>query len=214
MPLQNLEDAARMLECGVGRVLMRVTCFAAPVLAMTAIGGVMPGCGLGRMTFLLGTLVQPGLRTVLFLLRIPAREQPIQIFSVAIVFAQNRRRIGIGKDVVLEPLVVLDHVVDQAPEKEDVRARAQRCPDIRTRRGARKARVDMDHFPAPLTRLHHPLKPDRMLLRHRRTHDHDCVGICQRGECRGCAAPSYRGAQTGHRGAMSNSGLVADADHA
>src|SRR3954454_17349702 len=64
------------------------------------------------------------------------------------------------------------------------------------------------------TRLDHPLKSDRMVLRHRRSHDQDGVGVGEvllRG--RRAATPERR-PQTGDGGAMSYPGLVADAKHA
>ena len=80
----------------------------------------------------------------------------------------------------------------------------------RHRARAREARIDVDHLRAALARLHHPLEPDRMVLRHVRAHDHDAVGVLQVLLERRRAAASERGAQTGHRGAMSNAGLVLD----
>src|SRR5207237_5420056 len=80
---------------------------------------------------------------------------------------------------------------------------------------AREPWIDVDDLRATfLSRFDDPLKSDRMVLGHRRSHDQDGVSIGQvllRG--RGAPAPE-RGAQTGHGGAVSYPGLVADADHA
>ena len=81
--------------------------------------------------------------------------------------------------------------------------------EVRVKRGSTWMTV------APrLARLHDPLEADRMVLGHRRSHDQDRVGVGEvllRGRR---AAASERGAQTGHGGAMSYTGLVADANHA
>ena len=57
-------------------------------------------------------------------------------------------------------------------------------------------------------------KPTGCVLGHRRAHDQDRVGVREILLRRRRAAAPERGAQTGHRGAMSYPGLVADGDHA
>src|SRR5438445_12630876 len=64
-----------------------------------------------------------------------------------------------------------------------------------------------------LARLHHPLEADRMVLRHRRSHDKDGVRVAEILLRSGRAAASEGSAQTGHGRAMSYTGLIADADH-
>ena len=56
----------------------------------------------------------------------------------------------------------------------------------------------------------HPLEADGMVLGHRRAHDQDRVRVREILLRRRCAAAPERGAQTGHRGAMSYPGLIAD----
>src|SRR5438067_12094302 len=68
----------------------------------------------------LGAFVQPRLGVVLFLLRIPAAEQPTQDLGIAKVLAQNRGIVGVRNDVIAKVTVVTDRVVDQRPEKDDV----------------------------------------------------------------------------------------------
>src|SRR5437763_17108457 len=66
---------------------------------------------------------------------------------------------------------------------------------------------------APLG-LHDPLEADRVRLGHVRPHDHDAVRVLEvLLEGGGTAAPE-RGAQTGHRRAVSYAGLVLDLDRA
>src|SRR3989440_2265943 len=71
----------------------------------------------------------------------------------------------------------------------------------------------MNDLRPALTRLHHPLEADRMVLRHRRSHDKDGIRVAEILLRSGRAAASEGSAQTGHRRAMSYTGLVADADH-
>ena len=71
----------------------------------------------------------------------------------------------------------------------------------------------MDDRRSPFPRFHHPLETNRMVLGHVRSHDQDRIRVCQvLLSCRRAAA-TERCAQTGHRGAMSYTGLVADAVH-
>ena len=74
----------------------------------------------------------------------------------------------------------------------------KRHPDVRHRRGARETRIDVDDFGARLARFHHPLKSDRMIFRHGRTHDQNGVGVVQDLLRGGGAAAAERCAQTGH----------------
>lgn len=121
------------------------------------------------------TFVKPRLRIVLLLLFVPAGKKSIEIFCIAEILAQNGRSVGVGENILLEPLVVLDDVIDQCAEKENVSSRAQRGPDIGARRGTGEPRIDMNHLAAAFTRLHHPLEANRVLFRHRGAHDHDGV---------------------------------------
>ena len=72
----------------------------------------------------------------------------------------------------------------------------------------------MDNFGAAFARLHHPLKADRVVLGHRRSHNQNGIGVAQILLCRRGAAAAERCAQTGHSGAMSYPRLIADANHA
>ena len=53
MALQYLEDAAWILEGRIGGVLMGIAGFSAAILAVTAIGRVMPWCDAMEMALLL-----------------------------------------------------------------------------------------------------------------------------------------------------------------
>ena len=104
--------------------------------------------------------------------------------------------------------------MDQPAQEKNVAAGAQRNPDVRHRGSARKPRVDVNNLGAALSRAStthwnptgwFSAMDDPMIRIASALPD-----LLRRG---GAAAPE-RGAQTGHGGAMSYPGLVADADHA
>ena len=159
-------------------------------------------------------LVAPGIRVVLFLLLVPAGKDAAQIFGIAKILADDHGRIRIVLDVLAEVLVILQRVMNQSAQEENVGAGTQGYPDIGHRRGAGEARVDVNNGGAAFTRCHDPLEAHRMVFGHRRSHDKNRVSIFQVGQCGGGAAAAQRCAQTGHGGAVSYPGLVADANHA
>src|SRR6266498_4904667 len=72
----------------------------------------------------------------------------------------------------------------------------------------------MDDGRAALLRLHHPSKSYRVRFGHRRAFNQNAIGVCEvllRGRS---STPAERGAQTGHRAAMSYPRLVGHTDHA
>src|SRR5437773_1601207 len=71
----------------------------------------------------------------------------------------------------------------------------------------------MNYGRAALFGLHYPAETDWMRLSHRRALDQNAVRVSEillRGRS---SAPAKRGAQTGHRAAMSYAGLVGDTHH-
>ena len=117
-------------------------------------------------------------------------------------------------DVVAKEKLVFNQMIDDSTEKNDVCPGANRCPNIGERAGTGKPWINMNDRRAVLLCFHHPAKTDRVRLGHRGTFDQDAIGIGQillRGRS---SAPAERGAQTGHRAAMSYAGLVGHTDHA
>ncbi len=225
MALQDLEDAARMLQGAILVLLGFFLDLAAAIVAVSAAGraaqtmsgagGMVRGAGIGGLG--LGSFVQPGAGIVLVLqlvVDVQAGEDAVQVFGVLEFLANDGGGVGVVDHVIVEVAVVLQDVVDDGAEEENVAAGAQRDPDIGHGRGAGEARVDVDDPGAALARRHYPLKSDRVLLRHGGAHDHDGVSVVQALLRGGGAAAAERGAQTGHRGAVSYTGLVADAVHA
>src|SRR5688572_19961198 len=153
------------------------------------------------------SLVAPARRVVLFALLVPAGEQARGVGFLE-VLGDYGGRVGVDLDVLLEVLLVLEDVVDQAPQESDVGARPDGRVDVAHRRGARKARVDVDELGAFLLGDHGVPETYRMGLRHVGPFDQDAVGILQVLQVGGGSAPTVRDAQTGHRRAVSYPRLV------
>ena len=144
VPPQDLEDAARMLQRGIGLVLAR----SCPLRRRGLCRDRLPRRS-GRACsppafFLLRSFVEPGIRIVFLLLLVPAGEDAAQVFGVAEIFANDHGRVGVVLHILAEVLVVLQRVVNQAAEEENVGTRAQRHPDVGHRRGAGETRVNMN----------------------------------------------------------------------
>ena len=116
--------------------------------------------------------------------------------------------------VLTKEQLVLDQVIDESAEKDNVSPRTDRDPNVGEGACAREPRIDMNDRGTLLLRFHHPAKTDRMRLGHGRAFDQNAICIRQvllRGRS---SAPAERGAQTGHRAAMSYPGLVGYTHHA
>src|SRR5664280_1776732 len=88
--------------------------------------------------------VEPGLWIVFLRRLVPTRPDAFVDFRVEHVFAKDYGSVGVIHHVVAEDLVVRDRVVHDPAKEQDVRAGAERNPDIRGRGGSRIARIDVD----------------------------------------------------------------------
>ena len=77
-------------------------------------------------------------------LRVEAAEQAAQIFGVLEALLDQGRRIGVVKDVFLEPTIVSQGVIDHAAQERDVAAGPDRDVEVAVRRRPREVRVDVD----------------------------------------------------------------------
>src|SRR5438874_2543975 len=112
-------------------------------------------------------MVEPALPVVAALLPVPAGEKAGRaFFRVAKIFAQNAGGIGEVHDVIAEEKIVLDNVPDEAAEKRNVAAGADRHPDVGQRAGTRKSWIDMNDGRAALLCFHDPAEADRMAFGH------------------------------------------------
>src|SRR6266852_7316324 len=116
--------------------------------------------------------------------------------------------------VLPEEKFVLDDVTNEGAEEHNVAARTDRHPDVGQSARAREPWIDVNDGCTALLCFHHPAKTDRVRFRHRRTLYYYTIGVGEillRGRS---SATAERGAQTGHRAAMSYPGLVGHTDHA
>ena len=144
MAAQRLKHAARMLQ---GQIPLRKT--------------------EARVAF-----VGPGFFVVGALLFVPTGEKTGRAFiGVAKIFAQNAGRVREVDDIIAEEKIVLDNVPNEATEKCDIAAGADRHPNVGQRARARKSWIDMNDGRAALLRFHHPAETDRMRFGHRRAFD-------------------------------------------
>jgi hypothetical protein len=141
---------------------------------------------------------------------VPAGEEARGVLGVLEIPLDHHRAVGVVLDVLLEPGVVLEDVVDDPAQERDVGPGSDLDVPIGHCAGAGEARIDVDDLGAALLGLDHPLKADRMLLGHVRAHDQDAVRVLQVLLERGGAAAPERGPQTGDRRAMSYASLVLD----
>src|SRR5262249_33437574 len=143
-------------------------------------------------------------------LTIVTAENAFEGFGVLKAFVDNRGGIGKGQNVVLKPFLVRENIIDQPAEKGDVRSGPNAYIKVGRRTGSAEPWVDVDDGRATFSRFHRPAKPDRMGFGHVRAHDQNAVAIREILLIIGSGSATERGAQTGHRCGVSNSGLIFD----
>src|SRR5262245_6737110 len=143
-----------------------------------------------------------------------AGKDSVQIFRVLEVLPKEGRRVRVVHDKCFEervfvPALTVNHIVDDAAQKGDIRTRAHRRVDIRYSAGAGEPRVDMNNLGAVVDfGLHRPPEGDGVVLRHVGTHDHDTVGVVHAPGIKGCCAAAKSCPQTGDARAVSYPRLV------
>src|SRR5580700_3153397 len=158
--------------------------------------------------------VKPSPGVVFPILRVPARKHASEILGVLEILRKNGGSVGVVHNILAKVFPVFENVVNESPEEQNVRAGTQRRPHIGHRRSAAEPGVNVNYLCASLTGFHDPLETNGMIFGHVGSHDQNRVGIDEVAWC-GCRSASTEGcAQTGHRGAMSYTGLVADTNHA
>src|ERR1700733_13199304 len=86
----------------------------------------------------------PGVITAGLSVAVVAAEQARQVLGIAEAILNNRRGVGVVQDVVAEPAVVAQDVVDQGAQKGDVAAGADADINVAECRCARETRIDVD----------------------------------------------------------------------
>ena len=155
--------------------------------------------GLARGGRAPGLVVAPGVDRVRAVLRVPAREVPGRVLGVLEAPIDDHRAVGVVLDVILEPGVVLEDVVDDPAQERDVGPGPDRDVAVGHRARPGEPGIDVNDLGPSLLGLDHPLKADRVLLGHVRAHDHDAVGVLQVLLEGGGAAAAERRPQTGDR---------------
>src|SRR6202042_1199800 len=124
--------------------------------------------------------------------------------------ADDRRRVCVMQDVVLEVGLGLQHVSDDPAEERDVGPGPDRDVHVRGCAGAAEARIDVNDLGAAFTRAHGPAEADRVRLSQVGALNEDAVRVLQILLKTGGATAPERGPQTGDRARVSYAGLVLD----
>jgi hypothetical protein len=155
-------------------------------------------------------LILPARFVVRFRLRVPSGEVPLLEGKTVI---DEERRVGVLFDVVRVVEIAFQRVANQSAQESDIAARSNGHVIVRHRGGAIETRVDANELRfARSLRFHRETKSDRMIFRGIAAHDENDVGVrdirpsvCHR-------PPAEGGGQTGHRGAVSETGLILVSD--
>ncbi len=111
-------------------------------------------------------LVGPGGHVVLSGVRVETREQAVQVLGVLELLADQGGGVSVRLDILLEPQVVADHIVDQCAQQHDVGSGTD-C-DVLVGHGTSpgEARVNVDDLRAPGLGFSHPLVAHRVAFGH------------------------------------------------
>src|SRR2546428_1522054 len=196
MLLQNLVYTSWMAERGVALAIPEVGGGSSAILAVT---GMRSGASGRHSATVDASSVEPSAFIVTVILSVPAGKDASQILSILELLWKNDRSVGVGDHVLAKILLVFENVMNEAPEKQDVRSGAERSPDVCHSGGAAETRIDVNNLGTALSRFDHPLETDGMILRHVRAHNQNGIRIDEiaRPKCR--SASTEGGAQTGHR---------------
>jgi len=120
--------------------------------------------------------------------------------------------VGVVLHVGFLDQVVVDDVLDHAPQERDVRSGTKGCVEVGLRRGLGEPGVYADHFRAPVHGSLNPLEGDRVVGSGVASHDEDHVTVLEIDPViRHCAA-SERLSQSRYSRAVSDPGLVFNID--
>src|SRR5207247_2337804 len=141
---------------------------------------------------------------------VEAGEEAVEVLGVPVLIGEDVGGIRVGDDVFAEVALLLQDVSDQAAQEGNVRAGTNGDMQVGEGGSAAEARVDVDNRRAALFRLDDETERHRVALGHIRSLDDDAVAVSQSPLRSSRAASPERGAQTGHRGAVSYPRLVLD----
>ena len=124
------------------------------------------------------------------------------------VFIHEKGGVGIVGYIVFMIEVVLDHVVDETAHQGDVGAGPEAHVQVGPGRRAGEAGVDHDELGALVHGLGDPAETDGMVFGRVAADDHDAITVGDIVPVVGHGAPSEGGPQRGHRGRVSEAGLM------
>src|SRR5579885_768728 len=186
MPLQDLEDATRMLQRWVALDLSGMSMGKRSLSLLSVWHDMLFAARSGLLRFGGGRFLRftsfslllrlvlplvllffcqfvlPASGIVEIFIRVQARENAFQFLCILEIIAHNSLCIGICLHIFFEVEFILEHVVDQATQECDIRTCADGCVDIGHLRGTREVRIDVNDCCAALLRSHHPTEADRV----------------------------------------------------
>ena len=167
--------------------------------------------GIGDRLFVRVHLVAPGSRIIGPLRLVKTGKKAVMEGEI---FIDDKGGVGIVGHVLFMVQVVLYDVVDQSPHQGDVGAGSQAHVEIGLGRRTGEAGVDDDEFGPLVHGLGDPFETDGMVFRRVAADDHDAVTVGEIVPVVGHGPSSESGPQRGHRGRVSEPGLVLQIDHA
>src|SRR5699024_7276450 len=113
---EDLENGPRILQ----RLISLVVFFYFRATTTKLISGSMGFMTAGNVFVRMRIIIGPSGGIINASFRIIARKQPVQILSILKVLAHYCRGVGIGQNVVFEPQVVTQHIVNQSADERNV----------------------------------------------------------------------------------------------
>src|SRR5580692_7848877 len=121
MPLQNLVYTSWMAERGIALAIPQVAGSSGAILA---VAGMRSGA-LGRRSVTLDTSpVKPCACVITPIVSIPAGEDASQILGILELLRKNDRSVGVVNHVLTKIFFLFENVMNEPPEKQDVRSGA------------------------------------------------------------------------------------------
>ena len=124
------------------------------------------------------------------------------------VFIHHKSGVGIIGDIILMKEIVLYHIVDQSPHQGDVGAGPEAHVLVGLGRRAGEARIHHDELGPLVHGLGDPFETDGMVFGGVAADDHDAITVGDIVPVVGHGASSESGPQRGHRGRVSEPGLM------
>ena len=128
------------------------------------------------------------------------------------VFINHKGGIGIIDHIIFMKQVVFQDVIDEAAHQGDVGAGPQAHVEVGLGRGPGEAGIDHNELGPLFLGLGDPLETDGMVLGGIAADDHEAIAVGQIVPVIGHGAPAEGGPQRGHRGGVSEAGLVFQID--